>query len=494
MTTLSSSLPLSASDRGWIVPHPLYDAIDHFISELSSKNYDRSCELLKKALRVAGNNPGHIAEIRKAFDAYNVNNNILRELITNNHMPLAHLLIDLRIAEMFLENKETPLQHAVDQGNHELMSHLLKFVNPDAYNVAGTALYKAVEKADRESVKLLLAAGADPNLGSLFRSTPFEYAVIFNDISLIKLFFDSTCHFPVNVTSALEKLSLAIQFKFESDNAKKQVKGSALTAVTKGKLDKDYEEEHRDTQRRLARLLPPLVDTIPCYAPYVARRDKAVNYFLKPLLSPPPSIREDILPLMEFISHEMRHHPDFTITISKEKDDCGEYDPTTGNIELYIPETAQPFKDLPDTQDTTLLHELCHKIFEKTPQNKSKLEEAVEQDKRALEAGGWKNCHPVVKELLSDVTTRYSKEKVNEEFLVRTIEILYIIANKHPTYALANIGKIFKRDLLSTFCYFTYIFIPNLCEYNYEMREQLLDTVQETTVLPRKVCEIIADY
>jgi ankyrin repeat protein len=72
----------------------------------------------------------------------------------------------------------TPLMWAVNHGEQELISELLKHgAKPTGRNVLGaTALTEAIETGDSELVALLLKAGADPNLGNEDDQTPLMLA------------------------------------------------------------------------------------------------------------------------------------------------------------------------------------------------------------------------------------------------------------------------------------------------------------------------------
>ncbi len=86
----------------------------------------------------------------------------------------------------------SPLILAAYNGNKNAAAEILKF-NPDVNFVSpdGTALMAAVVKGQMEIVKILLQAGADPNIADAGNITPLILASMFQNVELFRLLLQS---------------------------------------------------------------------------------------------------------------------------------------------------------------------------------------------------------------------------------------------------------------------------------------------------------------
>ncbi|XP_005093637.1 ankyrin repeat and SOCS box protein 1 isoform X2 [Aplysia californica] len=86
--------------------------------------------------------------------------------------------------------KSSYIIHAVNSDAIHLLKEALAFcgeyINDLTEGEGVTALYHAVFRGNKESVDLLLRAGADPNKTGRHRSTPFAMAVQFRNMDLVK--------------------------------------------------------------------------------------------------------------------------------------------------------------------------------------------------------------------------------------------------------------------------------------------------------------------
>ena len=134
------------------------------------------------------------------------------------------------------------------------------------------------------------------------------------------------------------------------------------------KIEKGYEPS-KISPTYLAKI--PLIAGMSCYTEYAIGREIAIRYYLHPLHLPPISISHLIKPLEIFVLKESREDPHFNITIREKNEDTenlgGRFLPSTGNIELFVPQATHPLKALPLSQgpSTALIHEVCHKVIDK---------------------------------------------------------------------------------------------------------------------------------
>lgn len=367
------------------------------------------------------------------------------------------------------------------QGNIELFHHAISSDNTAVVSLLIKRQYltederywlfnKAVDIESLECVKLFLAHGFDPHREVDYYGkeiAPFQLALNSNSLRLMAVFLlyqkDQTQFFSSSKEKDIEKL---------------------LTVLPRRRKPIFQEGEY---EQSLARGLGSLVtsDKPRVYSSHVNSKFRAVaTSSTQCLLNTPSSIAYMINPMIDFVAKETLSHPEFAVYVSPmtqqtskqrglKTDLLGEYIPDTGDINLYVlpPEliSTDPISiNLQDLQRTTLLHELAHKMVDNLKWH-SKLDggfaAAVELDIAALERDHWKNCHKSVALHLKGISQAYPKEKLIEEYLVRTAEIIADIARENPTYTRLDIEIILRRDIPSLYTLFKY-FISEVEAYN----------------------------
>lgn len=104
----------------------------------------------------------------------------------------ACLSANAALADSINPSGHSPLILAAYSANTEAVNELLRhkpdvnYISPD-----GTALMAAVVKGQVDIAKVLLANGADPNIGDAQKNTPLIYAAMFQNTELVKLLLAS---------------------------------------------------------------------------------------------------------------------------------------------------------------------------------------------------------------------------------------------------------------------------------------------------------------
>lgn len=210
-------------------------------------------------------------------------------------------------------------------------------------------------------------------------------------------------------------------------------------------------------------------------------RKEIVPHITKRLLQAPPSIHHVIHPMIDFIARETASDPRFAVYVipkdpseaglagKRQKEIWGDYNEETGDVRLY---SHRAISTNIKTFATTLLHEIAHKIVFKLEWNhyskgkvqRAELAEAVEGDIWAIHCKG---CDPAVVEHLDKVEQVYFCPRARlEEYLVRTIEIVSDIADRHPDYTRTEIEVVLMKNIPHLYTFLKNVFLPELETYN----------------------------
>ncbi len=103
------------------------------------------------------------------------------------------LINNIRLVNIDLDDNESPLFTAIHQGYDQIVKLLLAAgANPDKVNAWGqTPLHEAREKDFVQIMQLLLSGGADPNKGDSDGRTPLFNAALYGQDRIVKLLLDS---------------------------------------------------------------------------------------------------------------------------------------------------------------------------------------------------------------------------------------------------------------------------------------------------------------
>ncbi len=103
------------------------------------------------------------------------------------------LINNIRLVNIDLDDNESPLFTAIHQGHDQIVKLLLAAgANPDKVNAWGqTPLHEAREKDFVQIMQLLLSGGADPNKGDSDGRTPLFNAALYGQDRIVKLLLDS---------------------------------------------------------------------------------------------------------------------------------------------------------------------------------------------------------------------------------------------------------------------------------------------------------------